>query len=59
VVPGPPPSPEPELQLDNQLLSADRQPVDLEAAINKVKGKTKELRHISGTARDVGNVAQR
>jgi hypothetical protein len=59
VVPGPPPSPASELQLDHQLLNADSQPVDLEAAINRVKGKAKELRHISGTALDVGNAAQR
>jgi hypothetical protein len=56
VVPGPRPSPNPELQLDDQSLSADS-PVDLLAAINRVKGKAKELRHISGTTRDIGNAA--
>jgi hypothetical protein len=59
VVPGPPSSPDPELHLDHQSLSADSQPVDLQAAIYAAKGKAKESRRISGTARDVGNAAQR
>jgi hypothetical protein len=61
VDPGSPPSLDPELHLDHQPLSADPQPVDpqLEAAIYAAKGKAKESRRISGTARDVGNVAQR
>jgi hypothetical protein len=67
VVRGPPASPSPELanpdsefHLDYQSLSAaDSQPViDLQAAIYTAKGKAKESRRISGTARDVGNVAQ-
>jgi hypothetical protein len=62
VVHGPPPSPEltdPELHLDHQSLNADSQPVDLQAAIYAAKGKAKVSRRISGTPRDVGNVAQR
>jgi hypothetical protein len=58
---GPPPSPDltdPERHLDHQSLSADSQPVDLLAAIYAVKGKAKKSRRISGTAKDVGNVAQ-
>jgi hypothetical protein len=59
VVPGPPQSPVPELPLDHQSSNADSQPVDLQAAIYAAKGKAKESRHISGTARDVGKAAQR
>ena len=72
VVPGPPPTPEstdPELHSDPQSLSAGVQPEDLQAAIYNSeylqaalyagKGKAKESRRISGTARDVGNAAQR
>ncbi|KAF8491694.1 hypothetical protein F5888DRAFT_964582 [Russula emetica] len=62
VVPGPPTSPEltdPELHLDDQPLSSDRQQVDLNAAIYAAKGKAKESRRISGTARDAGNAIQR
>jgi hypothetical protein len=59
VVHEPPPSPDPELHLDHQSLSADSQPVDLLAAIYAAKGKAKETRRISSTARDVGNAAQR
>jgi hypothetical protein len=55
----PPSSPNPELPLDHQSLSADSQLVDLQAAIYAAKGKAKESRRISGTARDVGNAAQR
>ena len=58
VVPGPPPSPDPELHSDDQSSTVDSQP-DLEAAIYAAKGKAKQLRSISGTARDVGNAAQR
>jgi hypothetical protein len=60
VAPGPPPSPalaNPELNLDHQSLSTNSQPVDLQAAIYGAKGKTKELRPISGTAKNVGNAA--
>jgi len=49
VVPGP----------DHQSLSADSQPEDPQAAIYAAKGKAKESRHISGTARHVGIAAQR
>ncbi|KAN0105466.1 hypothetical protein V8E52_010992 [Russula decolorans] len=59
VVPGPKPSPDPELHLDHQSLSADSQPVDLQAAIYAAKGKAKETRRISGAGIDVGNAAQR
>ncbi|KAF8502830.1 hypothetical protein F5888DRAFT_1800383 [Russula emetica] len=50
---------EPELRPDDQSLSADSQMDDVQAAIYAAKGKGKQLRRISGTARDVGNVAQR
>jgi hypothetical protein len=50
---------EPELHPDDQSLSADPQMDDIQAAIYAAKGKGKQLRHISGTARDVGNAAQR
>jgi hypothetical protein len=50
---------EPELRPDDQSLSTDSQLDDLQAAINAAKGKGKQLRRISGTARDVGNAAQR
>jgi hypothetical protein len=61
VVPRPPPSPDSKLHLDHQSLSADSdpQPVDPQAAIYAAKGKAKESRRISGTARDVGIEAQR
>jgi hypothetical protein len=59
VVPGPPSSPDPEFRLDHQSSSADSQPVDLLAAIYAAKGKAKESRRISGTARDVVNALQR
>ena len=58
----PPPSPEltdPELQLDHQPLSTDSQLVGLQDAAYEAKGKAKESRRISGTARDVGNAVQR
>jgi hypothetical protein len=58
VVNEPPPSPgltDPELHLDHQSLSTDSPPVDLLAAIYAAKGKAKEARRISGTARDGGN----
>lgn len=61
VAPGPPPTPEladPELNSDPQSLSADPQPVDLLHAIYAAKGKAKQSRRISGTARDVGNAAE-
>ena len=50
VVPMPPPSLDPELHLDPQPLSADSQPVDLQAAIYAAKGKAKVLRRVSSTA---------
>jgi hypothetical protein len=58
-VPRPPSSLNPELPLDHQSLSTDSQLADLQAAIYAAKGKAKESRGISGTARDVGNAAQR
>jgi hypothetical protein len=60
-VPLPPPDPEltaPELQLDHQSLGTDPQP-DLSAAAYAAKGKAKVSRRVSGTAIDVGNVAER
>jgi hypothetical protein len=61
VVPGPLTIPlaDPELHSDHQSLSVpvDSQPVDLQASIYAAKGKAKESRRISGTARDVGNHA--
>jgi hypothetical protein len=54
-----PPSLDPELYLDHQPLSANSQPVDPQAALYAAKGKAKVSRRISGTARDVGNAAQR
>jgi hypothetical protein len=60
VVAEPPTSPDSKLHLDHQSLSAGSpQPEDLQAAIYGAKGKAKESRDISGTARDVGNAAQR
>jgi hypothetical protein len=62
VIHEPAPTPEltdPELHSDHQSSSADSEPVDLLAAIYAAKGKAKESRHISGTARDVGNAVQR
>ena len=58
VVP-PPPSSDSELQLDHQSLSADPQTLaDLEAAARyNAKGKAKQVRHVSGTARDAGKAA--
>jgi hypothetical protein len=50
---------EPEFHPDDQSLSADDQMDDIQAAIYAAKGKGKQLRHISGTARDVRNAAQR
>ena len=55
----PPPSPDltdPKLDL-HHLLSTDLEPADFKAAIYAAKGKTKESRHVSSTARDVGNAA--
>ena len=51
----------PNFQLDHQELSTNSpsQPVNLMDAIYKAKGKEKVSRRISGTARDVGNAAQR
>ena len=56
-----PPEPKPEVVTPSPpSLSADSQPVDpLAAALYAAKGKAKVLRRISGTARDVGNAAQR
>jgi hypothetical protein len=59
VLPGKPTSPDPEIPLDPLSSNADSQPVDLQAAIYAAKGKAKESRHISGTARDTGNAAER
>ncbi|KAF8502831.1 hypothetical protein F5888DRAFT_1800384 [Russula emetica] len=50
---------EPELRPDDQSLSADSQMDNVQAALYAAKGKAKQLRRISGTARDVGNAAQR
>ena len=47
---------DPDLQLDHQSLSTDSQ-VDHLAAIYAAKGKAKESRRASGTAREVGNAA--
>jgi hypothetical protein len=55
VIPGPPISPD----LDHQSLSADSPPPDLQVATYAAKGKAKESRRISGTARDVRNAVQR
>jgi hypothetical protein len=58
VVHGPPTTPgsaDPELPSDYQPLSED----SFKAAIYAAKGKAKQSRRISGTARDVGSVAQR
>ncbi len=56
VVPGPPPSPDPEFHLDHQSSSAGPRPEEFQAAtlaaIYKMKGKAKESRRISDTARD-------
>jgi hypothetical protein len=72
VVPGPPSTPEttdPEHNPEPQSLSTAVHPEDLLAAISAsdelqasiyaAKGKAKESRSISSTARDVGNAAQR
>jgi hypothetical protein len=59
VVPGPPPTSDPELDSDHPSSSAGFQPSELQAAIYAAKGKTKESRRVFGTARDVGNAAQR
>jgi hypothetical protein len=59
VVPEPAQSPDSELQLDRPSLSADEQPVDLGAIIYTAKGKTKQMRHISGTTKGIGNADQR
>lgn len=59
VAPEPAQSSDSELQLDRPSLSADQQPVDLGAIIYTAKGRTKQMRHISGTTRDTGNAAQR
>jgi hypothetical protein len=56
VVHEPPPTPE---LTDPESLNADSQSVDIQAAIYAAKGKAKVSRRISGTARDVGNAAQR
>jgi hypothetical protein len=57
MVPGPPPTPESADPSDHQSLSAQSQPVDLQAAIYAAKGKAMQSRRISGTSRDVWNVA--
>jgi hypothetical protein len=59
VAPGPSPSPDAELHSDHQSLGAASQQADLLGAIYAAKGKAKVSRRISGTARDVGNAAQR
>jgi len=43
----------------HQSSSTDSQPEDLQAALYAAKGKAKEARRIFGTARDVGDAAQR
>jgi hypothetical protein len=48
-----------ELHSDHQSLSAGVQQADLQDYIYKMKGKAKEERRDSGTARDVGDAAQR
>jgi len=58
VVHGQPPSPE-LTDPEHQSLSANSQPVDLQSIIYAAKGKAKESRRISDTARDVGDEAQR
>jgi hypothetical protein len=50
---------EPEPHTDDQSLSADPEWDAAQAARYAAKGKAKQTRHISGTARDIGNVAQR
>ena len=61
VPPGKQTTPYPGKQLYRVMESEESQPVDLQAAIYKAKGKAKESslesRSISGTARDVGNAA--
>ena len=69
VVPGPPPTPESTDPSDPHSLGVGVQPEDLRAALYgnenlqdamyAEKGKAKDSRSISGTARDVGNAAQR
>jgi hypothetical protein len=63
VVARPPPSSDPEVHLDHQSSSEDSQPEDPQAAVDAAryaaKGKAKVERRISGTARDVGNAAQK
>ena len=73
-IPGPMPPPsspeltvseeltDPELHSGHQELSTDSQPVGLPGLLDAIygaKGKAKESRRIPGTARDVGNAAQR
>ena len=59
MIPEPPTSQDLGHQLEHQSLIADPQLIDLQAATYAAKGKAKESRHISGTARDVGNAVQR
>ena len=62
VVPGPPPTPDSELNSGHPWSSANfeppYQPPDLPAAVYAMKGKSKQLRRVSGSTRDVGNEAQ-
>ena len=60
--PGLPTNPEPHLDQQPSSTGTDSQPEDPEAAaaaLYALKGKAKESRRSSGTARDVGNAAQR
>jgi hypothetical protein len=59
VVPESPTTPESTDPSDPQSLSAGVRPEDLQDAIYAEKGKAKDSRSISDTARDVGNVAQK
>jgi hypothetical protein len=54
-----PESTDPMLHLDPQSSSSDSQPVDLQSIVYAAKGKAKQLRRISSSTRDVGDVAQR
>jgi hypothetical protein len=56
VVQGPSSSLDPEL---HQPSSPDSQMTEVQAAIYAAKGKAKQLRRVSGNARDVGNATQR
>jgi hypothetical protein len=57
VIPGPPPSPNPEFHSDDQ--SPSTPPIDMPAIVYAAKGKSIQSRGFSGTARDVENPARR